>query len=104
MTEIVNKSIIKRFVVPTRVDFDESSRAWRHNKRCLDNGWFAYICQYIHSSNGKRCTHIIEKYKPKQLCVLSNCYAWQYENSCQDKSEIFCKQHKHRSEYGTSWI
>jgi len=87
MTESNNKTIQNRFLVPTQTDLEESSKAWHRNKRYLGNGQFAYICQYIHS-NGKRCTHIIEKHKSKQQRAQSTMYAWQCENVCLDESEI----------------
>lgn len=36
------------------IDFDESSKAWRANKKYKGNGYFVYMCNYIHSDS-KRC-------------------------------------------------
>jgi hypothetical protein len=47
------------FEVPTRKDFDESSKAWRENKRQVSPGFFMYICNYIHTKNNKRCRSIV---------------------------------------------
>ena len=30
-------------IEPPMIDFDEASRAWRQNKKCLPNGCFEYI-------------------------------------------------------------
>jgi hypothetical protein len=37
-----------------QIDFDEASRAWRENKKCLKNGRFAYICGKV-TKTGNRC-------------------------------------------------
>jgi hypothetical protein len=35
-------------------DFEEASSEWRKNKKYIGNGYFAYMCDYIHS-DGKQC-------------------------------------------------
>lgn len=32
------------FEVPTKKDFDESSKAWCENKKQINPGFFIYIC------------------------------------------------------------
>lgn len=32
------------FEVPTQKDFDESSKAWRENKKQVSPGFFMYTC------------------------------------------------------------
>jgi len=37
-----------------KVDFDESSKAWKANKKSIGNGCYKYICIKI-TKNGKQC-------------------------------------------------
>lgn len=39
---------------PFEFDFDESSKAWRENKRKLANGTYSYICGAM-TQTGKKC-------------------------------------------------
>ena len=36
------------------VDFDESSKAWKANKKSIGNGYYKYICVKI-TKTGKQC-------------------------------------------------
>ena len=50
-----SKSGAKCLVQPfSKVDFDESSKAWKANKKSTGNGCYKYICIKI-TKNGKQC-------------------------------------------------
>ena len=62
--------------------FDESSKAWRKNKRVKSNGLFEYKCCFV-DSNKKRCTRKLyrdECSKSKNILNKNN-------------RDIFCKLH-----------
>jgi hypothetical protein len=55
----------------TSIDFDESSRAWRQNKKYIGNGYFIYImkCKQL-TKQGKKCSRI---------CCLNSDYCFQHK-------------------------
>lgn len=70
--------------------FDESSKAWRENKKTVAGGWFAYRCQYLHST-GRRCAKAVFS-EPK--------VTWYQEAKREPPpSTRFCKQHIRRQHY-----
>lgn len=81
--------------LPVNIDFDESSRLWRYNKKHIENGQFGYTCCYVHS-NGRKCNKII--YSQKSI----NRYKVDF-GGCESahlihkNADTFCKQHLNRS-------
>ena len=77
------------FPVPTREDFDESSKAWRANKRQISPGYFLYTCSYIHTKNGKKCNSVVfnANYKRYYTTVVEE-YPHYHRNG-----HKYCKKH-----------
>lgn len=48
-----NVSIKTESLYSVEIDFDGAQKAWRENKKALDNGVFKYICGYPTKSGGK---------------------------------------------------
>ena len=77
------------------IDFDDASKCWRANKKCIGKGYFVYKCNYIHS-NGKRCFRTIYN------SALKNNYKYQFNNfeetdlSNHKNANVFCKKHLNR--------
>ena len=61
------------------LDFDESSKYWRQNKKLIGNGVFIYTCNYFHK-NEKKCNKSIKN------SFLTNLYLHTYAN-------LYCIQH-----------
>ena len=82
----------------TDIDFDYASKCWRENKKYKGNGYFEYICNYIHS-NGKRCRRTIYS------CILTNNYKNQLIGDYYDRykrhpnKDFYCKKHLNRPIY-----
>jgi hypothetical protein len=58
-------------------DFDESSNAWRENKKSMGNGTYIYVCQKITNKN-KKCDKKClsgENYCKMHLTQLTNAHA-----------------------------
>ena len=79
------------------IDFDDASKCWRANKKYKGNGYFVYICNYIHS-NGKRCRRTIYKH------IIDNNYKYQFNNFEYNhnlynnkNANVFCKRHLSRN-------
>lgn len=48
----------KHSVVEHIIDFDEASKAWKTNKKCIGNGHYKYICIIVKEDSklcGKSC-------------------------------------------------
>ena len=60
---------IQKYSVIT--DFDASSSAWRHNKKCLKFGYFVYVCGYP-CKDGKSCQK--RPLKSKKRCSIHKYY------------------------------
>jgi hypothetical protein len=73
------------------IDFEDASKCWRQNKKHDGNGYFVYICSYIHSSNGKRCRKVIYSQKLKNPYATMFVEVDRYKNH--DNKDIFCKKH-----------
>ena len=73
------------------IDFNDASKCWRENKKYKGNGYFEYICSYIHT-NGKRCKNNIYSN------ITYNPYAYNdfekfEKNYNHPNKNIFCKKH-----------
>jgi hypothetical protein len=74
------------------IDFDDASIAWRANKKTLTGGWFAYVCEYIHS-NGKRCNRAVEFSKKPQMYRIREDWVCR---SISRNPDHYCWQHRNR--------
>ena len=46
----------EKILYPVNIDFDESQKAWRENKKALPNGMFRYTCKGI-TKKGMKCNN-----------------------------------------------
>jgi len=51
--KVEQKSLVQPFL-KVEVDFDESSKAWKANKKSMGNGCYKYICTKL-TKTGKQC-------------------------------------------------
>jgi hypothetical protein len=77
------------------IDFDESSREWRKNKKKKENGQFEYICNYFHT-NGKQCrrTIVSNLFKNDYICGFGGYVFDKYRNH--PNRNYYCKKHIRR--------
>jgi hypothetical protein len=77
------------------IDFDESSREWRKNKKSKPNGYFEYTCNYTHST-GKQCRRSLVSSKLMNYyeCGFGGYTVNKYKNH--PNRNYFCKRHIHR--------
>jgi len=53
LEKVEQKSLVQPFL-KVEVDFDESSKAWKANKKSMGNGCYKYICTKL-TKTGKQC-------------------------------------------------
>jgi hypothetical protein len=66
-TELVNHNVEKTPTYEVAIDFDEASRAWHANKKCMGNSTYKYICVGKNKC-GKACSKT--PLKNENYCVL----------------------------------
>ena len=76
------------------MDFEQSSIEWRKNKKYKGNGYFVYVCNYIHS-NGKHCRRTVwSGHHRTKICYMTGeAYTDRYKYH--PNRDIRCEKHLH---------
>jgi hypothetical protein len=82
------------------MDFEQSSIEWRKNKKYKGNGYFVYVCNYIHS-NGKQCRRTVwSGYHRTTICYMTGeAYTDRYKYHV--NRDTRCKKHLHHKKSST---
>jgi hypothetical protein len=75
---MTNKTNIPLYNVD--IDFDESSKAWRNNKKQISNGAFEYICGYT-KPNGLPCNAPPREFHKKYRTDFKQSWGYCFKHS-----------------------
>ena len=78
------------------INFEESEREWRKNKKYIGKGQFVYLCAYIHKNTNKQCRRTILAQRRSYYYMGFGGIDINSKLCYHPNKNIFCKRHLNR--------